>query len=59
MKGRRTEIEFINGYIAAKGAEIGVPAPANSRITELVTAVERGELERRVPPSSAADRGGP
>jgi 2-dehydropantoate 2-reductase len=45
LKGRRTEIEFINGYIAAKGAEIGVPAPANARITELVTAVERGELE--------------
>jgi len=45
LKGRRTEIEFINGYIAAKGAEIGVPAPANARITELVTAVERSELE--------------
>ena len=44
LKGRRTEIDFINGYIAAKGAEIGVPAPANARITELVTAVERGQL---------------
>ena len=44
MKGRRTEIEFINGYIAAKGTEIGVPAPNHTRITELVTAIERGEL---------------
>jgi len=45
LKGRRTEIEFINGYIAAKGAEIGIDAPHNVRITELVKAVERGELE--------------
>lgn len=44
LKGRRTEIEFINGYIAAKGAEIGIDAPSHSRITELVKAVERGEL---------------
>jgi 2-dehydropantoate 2-reductase len=45
LKGRRTEIEFINGYIADKAEEIGLDAPANRRITELVTAVERGELE--------------
>jgi 2-dehydropantoate 2-reductase len=44
LKGRRTEIEFINGYITAKGAQIDVPAPANARITKLVTAVERGAL---------------
>ncbi|MFN0026041.1 MAG: ketopantoate reductase family protein [Acidimicrobiales bacterium] len=44
MKGRRTEIEFINGYIAQKGEEIGIPAPTHSRLTELVTAIERGEL---------------
>jgi 2-dehydropantoate 2-reductase len=50
MKGRRTEIEFINGYIAAKGAEIGIPAPSHMRIPELVKAVERGELT----PSPAA-----
>jgi 2-dehydropantoate 2-reductase len=44
MKGRRTEIEFINGYIAAKGAEVGIAAPSHSRITDLVVGVERGEL---------------
>ena len=27
LKGRRTEIDFINGVIAGKGAEVGVPAP--------------------------------
>jgi len=43
-KGRRTEIEFMNGYIAAKGAEAGVPAPTHARLTEVVKRVERGEL---------------
>jgi len=53
MKGRRTEIEFINGYIAQKGAEIGVGAPHHLRITELVKQVERGEIEPN--PSHLAD----
>ena len=44
LKGRRTEIEFMNGYIAERGRFIGVPAPAHERLTALVTRVERGEL---------------
>ena len=43
-KGRRTEIAFMNGFIAAKGAEAGVPAPTHARLTEVVQQVERGEL---------------
>jgi len=43
-KGRRTEIEAMNGFIARKGAECGVPAPANEKLTGIVTKVERGEL---------------
>ena len=43
-KDRRTEIEFMNGFIAAKGEEIGVPAPTHARLTETVKRVERGEL---------------
>ncbi|MBV9191338.1 MAG: 2-dehydropantoate 2-reductase, partial [Betaproteobacteria bacterium] len=45
IKGRRTEIEQMNGLIARKGAEIGVPAPSHVKLTELVTKVERGELK--------------
>jgi hypothetical protein len=26
-----------------KGSEVGIPAPANAKLTELVKAVERGE----------------
>jgi len=46
-KGRRTEIEFMNGFIAEKGAEAGVPAPTHARLTEVVKRVERGELPAR------------
>ena len=44
-KGRRTEIQLMNGFIAEKGKLVGIPAPANERITEIVTRVERGELK--------------
>ncbi len=45
LKGRRTEIDAMNGFIAMKGAEVGVPAPSHARLTEIVTKVERGELK--------------
>ena len=44
-KGRRTEIDAMNGFIAAKGATVGVPAPNHLKLTEIVTRVERGELK--------------
>jgi 2-dehydropantoate 2-reductase len=43
-KGRRTEIEFMNGFIAEKGAEVGVPAPTHAMLTDVVKRVERNEL---------------
>ena len=45
LKGRRTEIDYINGFIAAKGEEVGVPAPAHAALTDLVKRIERGELQ--------------
>jgi len=32
LKGRRTEIDFINGLIAGKGAEVGCPAPTHLKL---------------------------
>jgi 2-dehydropantoate 2-reductase len=43
-KGRRTEIEFLNGFVVGKGEEIGIAARANAALTEIVRRVERGEL---------------
>ncbi len=45
VKGRRTEIQFLNGMVARKGDEIGIATPANRVLTEIVTKVERGELK--------------
>ena len=47
-KGRRTEIDYVCGYVVAKGGEIGVPAPTQSALLALVKRVERGEIERRI-----------
>ena len=45
LKGRRTEIEFMNGYVAERGTYIGVPAPTHTKLTEIVKKVERKELK--------------
>ena len=47
LKGRRTEIDFMNGFIAAKGAEVGLVAGAHAALTEVVKRVERGEIPAR------------
>ena len=44
VKGRRTEIEFINGFIVDKAVPLGIPTPANAALTEIVKRVERGEI---------------
>jgi 2-dehydropantoate 2-reductase len=44
-KGRRTEIEFMNGYVADRGTFIGVAAPTHTKLTEIVKKVERHELK--------------
>jgi 2-dehydropantoate 2-reductase len=47
LKGRRTEIEFMNGFIAEKAAEIGRPAGANAALTDIVRRVSAGDLPAR------------
>jgi 2-dehydropantoate 2-reductase len=44
LKGRRTEIEFINGHVVDKGSQIGIAAPCNEKINSIVKRVERQEL---------------
>lgn len=46
--GRRTELEFFNGLVIAKGGELGIPTPVNDSVLKLVKRVERGELEPSV-----------
>ena len=44
LKGRRTEIDAMNGYIARSGARVGIRAPRHSKLADIVTRIERGEL---------------
>ena len=52
-KGRKTEIEFLNGWIARKGREAGVPTPLSEAVTGLIHRVEQGSLQ---PDSSSVNR---
>src|SRR5215469_2524821 len=44
FKGRRTEIDFINGVIAEKGREVGVPTPSHVKLIDAVKRVEHGQV---------------
>ena len=39
-RGRRTEIDSLNGYISRRGAELGVPTPVNHALYALVKLAE-------------------
>jgi len=45
MKGRRTEINYLNGYVAEQGRQVGVKTPLNEKIVELVNAPGVGLLK--------------
>lgn len=40
-RGKRTEIDYLNGEIVHMGAEVGVPTPVNAKIIELTHRVEQ------------------
>ena len=40
-RGRRTEIDFINGYVSRLAGEVGVLTPMNSAIADLVHQLEQ------------------
>jgi 2-dehydropantoate 2-reductase len=44
-RGRNTEVDFINGYVATVGHASGVPVHMNAKITALVHQIERGVLQ--------------
>jgi 2-dehydropantoate 2-reductase len=48
LKGRRTEIEHLNGLVAARAAEAGLPAKANLGLVRAVQTVERGQAPASV-----------
>jgi 2-dehydropantoate 2-reductase len=43
-KGRKTEIDYLNGLVVEKGKEFGIATPANEGIWRAVRKVESGEV---------------
>ena len=43
-KGRRTEVDFMNGYVAERGVACDVPAPTHAAVAALAKRIEHGEL---------------
>ena len=42
-RGRKTEIDFLNGYICDQGRRHGVPTPVNDAVVSMVKEIESGE----------------
>lgn len=42
-KGRRTEIDYFNGYIEKKAEEVGIPTPVNQAVIKIVKEIESGK----------------
>jgi 2-dehydropantoate 2-reductase len=45
-KGRRSEIDNLNGVIAENGRDLGVPTPINDLIIDVMHQLERGQVQR-------------
>lgn len=44
IKGRSTEVDFLNGLVVRRGQEVGVPTPVNEQVVELTKRVEAGDI---------------
>jgi 2-dehydropantoate 2-reductase len=44
MKGRRTEIDYLNGHVSAEGRRLGVPTPFNDKVVAIVRGHGVGKL---------------
>src|SRR6266545_1364961 len=42
IKGRRSEIDYMNGLVVSKGREVGVPTPVSSAVVGLMREVDAG-----------------
>ena len=45
LKGRYSEVDFLNGLIVEKGREAGVPTPLNEAVTALTKEIQKGTLK--------------
>lgn len=45
IKGRRTEVDHLNGIIVTMGVKLGLPTPMNKAILDLMQEIEAGRVE--------------
>ena len=45
IKGRRSEVEYLNGLVAKKGSDAKIPTPLNEAVNSLTTQIEQGILK--------------
>ena len=45
IKGRRSEIDHLNGLVVHRGAEAGVPTPYNDSVVALMQRVDAGDMQ--------------
>jgi 2-dehydropantoate 2-reductase len=55
-RGRRPEIDFMNGYVVERGQEKDVPTPINTALATMVREIEAGT--RQMSPGNLADLAG-
>lgn len=55
QRGKPTEVDYYNGYVAKKGAELGVKTPVNARIVAMIKEIEAGK--RPIDPKNFEDAG--
>jgi len=46
-------VDYLNGYIAARGREFGVPTPLNDRLVQMVHSIESGS--RSISPANISE----
>jgi 2-dehydropantoate 2-reductase len=43
-KGRRTEIDHMNGHIVERGRAVGIPTPVNAAVVDMILAIDNKEI---------------
>lgn len=43
QRGKETEIDYLNGYIADNGRKLNIPTPVNDKVIELIKDIEAGK----------------
>ena len=47
-KGRKTEVDLLNGYVVQKGQELGIATPVNQQVVNITNRVENNDLEPKL-----------